>query len=125
MRLAATTLFAMLATLLSATPVLAESKPRKSVEIGDIDTGTSPCTDFFQFANGKWRAENPIPASQPRWSRRWEAGETSKGKLRGILEAAASTKAAKGSDDQLIGEGASRLQESLEVGRRILRDDPE
>jgi endothelin-converting enzyme/putative endopeptidase len=104
MRLAATTLFAMLATLLSATPVLAESKPRKSVEIGDIDTGTSPCTDFFQFANGKWRAENPIPASQPRWSRRWEAGETSKGKLRGILEAAASTKAAKGSDDQLIGD---------------------
>ena len=57
-----------------------------------------------QFANGKWRAENPIPGSMPRWSRRWQAGETSKDKLRGILETSAATKSAKGSDDQLIGD---------------------
>jgi endothelin-converting enzyme/putative endopeptidase len=77
---------------------------QKSIEIGDIDKGVSPCTDFFQFANGRWRAENPIPASMPRWSRRWQAGEASKDKLREILDAAALAKSAKGSDEQLIGD---------------------
>jgi endothelin-converting enzyme/putative endopeptidase len=41
----------------------------------------------------------------PRWSRRWEAGESSKERLKGILEQAAAAKdAPKGSVDQLIGD---------------------
>ena len=40
-----------------------------------------------EFANGAWRANNPIPASMTRWSRRWAAGETAKDKLQDILEA--------------------------------------
>ena len=43
--------------------------------VADMDRTADACTDFLQFANGGWRAANPIPASMPRWSRRWEAGE--------------------------------------------------
>ena len=39
----------------------------------------------FDFANGAWRAEHKIPASMDRWSRRWEAGEINKDRLRLIL----------------------------------------
>jgi putative endopeptidase len=60
--------------------------PRTSVELGDIDHKADPCVDFYEFANGAWRAANPIPASMDRWSRRWKAGETNKERLTGILE---------------------------------------
>src|SRR5260221_6973101 len=58
----------------------------KGVEIADLDRKADPCEDFFEFSNGAWRAANPIPASMQRWSRRWQAGEQNKEKLRDILE---------------------------------------
>ncbi len=56
------------------------------VFVGDIDRDADPCTDFFEFANGAWRAQNPIPPSMPRWSRRWQSGELAKDQLKGILD---------------------------------------
>src|SRR5882724_9134888 len=66
--------------------VSAQGTSQKGVQVGDIDTKADPCTDFFQFANGKWRADNPIPPSMVRWSRRWKAGEDAKEQLKGILD---------------------------------------
>ena len=60
-----------------------------SIQPGDMDRKADPCQDFFEFANGQWRADNPIPASMVRWSRRWQAGETTKDVLREILDDAA------------------------------------
>ena len=93
--------------LLLVTPTLAWSQTRAphGVELGDIDRAAAPCDDFYGFANGAWRASNPIPPSMAKWSRRWQAGESSKEKLRDLLEAAAkSTGAPKGSPEQLIGD---------------------
>jgi putative endopeptidase len=104
MRFALAAFLAMLAAFLPTASTPTESSALRGVEIGDIDVKTAPCTDFFEFANGKWRAENPIPPSMSRWSRRWAAGETAKDKLRDILEAASRAKGAKGSDVQLIGD---------------------
>ena len=58
----------------------------RGVELGDLDRKADPCNDFFDFSNGAWRAANPIPASMQRWSRRWQAGETNKEKLKEILD---------------------------------------
>src|SRR5260221_13003929 len=58
----------------------------KGVEIADLDRKADPCEDFFEFATGAWRAANPTPASTQRGSRRWQAGEQNKEKLRDILE---------------------------------------
>ena len=73
------TLIGLVALLAAA---LAPSAPQKGPEPGDIDRKVDPCTDFYEFANGAWRAGNPIPASMPRWSRRWAAGEASKDRLK-------------------------------------------
>ena len=67
----------------------------RGIQPADIDRATEPCTDFYQFANGTWRTNNPIPASMPRWSKRWAAGESSKDKLKDILEDAAKVMAEK------------------------------
>src|SRR3984893_11043492 len=85
----------------------------------DLDRKADPCNDFFEFANGTWRANNPIPASMTRWSKRWQAGESSKDKLREILEAAAADKsAAPGSTDQIIGDYYGACMDESRVNAR-------
>jgi putative endopeptidase len=92
-----------LAALLAAAP--SPDSPQKGVETADLNRGADPCADFYEFANGSWRASNPIPASMSRWSRRWEAGEKNKERLKEILEEAAAAKdPPKGSVEQLIGD---------------------
>lgn len=74
------------------------------IEPSDMNRNVNPCTDFYEYANGNWRANNPIPPSMTRWSRRWAAGESTKGQLKEILDGIAGSPAAKGSTEQLIGD---------------------
>jgi len=77
----------------------------KGVEAGDLDRTADPCTDFFAFANGGWRAANPIPAGQSRWSRRSAARETNRSQLQVLLEEVSQrTDWPAGSAEQLIGD---------------------
>ncbi|HWX55722.1 MAG TPA: M13 family metallopeptidase [Verrucomicrobiae bacterium] len=66
--------------------VFCQAPAQHGIQPGDLDRAADPCTDFFQYANGTWRAQNPIPASMSRWSRRWQAGELSKDQLKDILQ---------------------------------------
>ena len=89
------------------------------IDLSDLDRTAQPCDDFYQFANGTWRANNPIPASMTRWSKRWQAGETSKDKLRDILEAAAADKSApQGSAEQIIGDFYGACMDESRVNAR-------
>jgi len=75
------------------------------VYVSDLDRSADPCTDFFEFSNGAWRKQNPIPASMTRWSRRWQAGETAKDRLKEILdEVSARRDWPAASVEQLIGD---------------------
>lgn len=83
----------------------AQTGALKGIETKDLDRNTQPCDNFFDFANGAWRAQNPIPASMDRWSRRWQAGEENKDQLRKILdEVSADANHPKASSAQLIGD---------------------
>ncbi len=85
--------------------VLAQNSAQRGIEVSDLNRNVAACDDFYEFANGGWRAANPIPASMPRWSRRWAAGESTKDKLREILEEISATKNhPKGSVEQLTGD---------------------
>ncbi len=99
--------------------VFSQSSALHGIDLTDLDRKAEPCDNFYQFANGTWRANNPIPASMTRWSRRWQAGEASKDKLRGILEAAAADKsAAPGSIDQIIGDYYGACMDESRVNAR-------
>ena len=74
------------ASLSLAALALAQAAGQKGPEAGDINRSVDPCTDFYDFANGAWRAQNPIPPAMQRWSRRWAAGESSKDRLKEILD---------------------------------------
>jgi endothelin-converting enzyme/putative endopeptidase len=94
----------------------ADPVPPGGIETGDIDRAADPCTDFYEFANGVWRAQNPIPPSMVRWSRRWAAGEAAKDRLKAILdEASATTTWPKGSVEQLIGDHYAACMDEARV----------
>jgi endothelin-converting enzyme/putative endopeptidase len=77
----------------------------KGIETSDLNKSAQPCDNFFDYANGAWRAQNPIPASMDRWSRRWQAGENNKDQLRKILDdVSAAPEQSKGSPAQLTGD---------------------
>src|SRR5580658_7093768 len=83
------TFFVTLFVSLSSSLLVSQSASLHGIDLNDLDRRVAPCDDFYDFANGTWRANNPIPASMTRWSKRWQAGESSKDKLREILDAAA------------------------------------
>ena len=82
----------------------------------DVDRAARPCDDFFEYANGAWRAKNPIPPSMVRWSRRWASGELAKDQLKVILDDAAKRKDwPKGSAEQLSGDHYAACMDEARV----------
>jgi putative endopeptidase len=67
------------------------SEPKKAVsfDLSAIDKTADPCTDFYAYACGNWKKDNPIPADQVRWGRFNELLERNNYLLYGDLKAAA------------------------------------
>ena len=83
---------------------LAASGEGHGFDVSNMDTTVSACQNFFQYANGGWVAKNPIPAAYPSWGRFNELSDRNQEQLRQILEDAAKSNAAKGTNEQKIGD---------------------
>ena len=58
----------------------------KSYDLGAMDKTVDPCQDFYQYACGTWRKNNPIPSDQARWGRFNELADYNRQFLHNILE---------------------------------------
>lgn len=87
----------------------------KAFDVSRMDTSVEACTDFFQYANGGWLKNTQIPASESRWGTFNILGDSNTDILRGILENSAKTKAASGTDTQLIGDFYSTCMDEAAI----------
>ncbi|HLK53637.1 MAG TPA: M13 family metallopeptidase N-terminal domain-containing protein, partial [Candidatus Angelobacter sp.] len=71
---------------MAADAIAQESKAPANPVLSALDKTADPCVDFYQFACGSWKKNNPIPSDQAIWSRFGELAERNRQVLRGILE---------------------------------------
>jgi putative endopeptidase len=77
----------------------------EGIQTRDLNRHVEACSDFYEFANATWRAENPIPASLPKWSRRIAAHDENWHRQQRVLEATAGRKDwRQGSAEQVAGD---------------------
>lgn len=83
----------------------ASGKGKKTtISTSGMDKTVRPQDDFFQFSNGTWCKENPVPASESRWGSFNELEQANTKTLTKILEQAQKNPGAKGSQNQLLGD---------------------
>ncbi len=80
------------------------NSPKNDVVAANVDTTVSPADDFFMFANGGWIKNHPIPGSESSWSIGKMVNEDIYNKMKIVSENAAKANAAKGSNEQKIGD---------------------
>jgi putative endopeptidase len=89
---------AKLAIDMAALPELPHFSP------ADIDPNAPVCQDLNAHVNGKWLAANPVPADKTTWGSFEMLGERSLAVQKQIVEAAAKSKNAPGSNEQKVGD---------------------
>ena len=97
-------IFRLTTFLIVATAIVAVNAQNKGFDTSRMDTSVEACTDFFEYANGTWLKNTEIPASQSRWGTFNILADNNNAALRDILENAMKTRAANGTDTQLIGD---------------------
>jgi putative endopeptidase len=103
-------LFPLFLTLLASIFVFSgftgdDKSKDNGLDLKNLNRSVSPAKDFFEFAVGGWRANNPIPEDQVRWGTFEQLQEKNNLIVKNILEKAATNKNwAKGSAEQKIGD---------------------
>jgi putative endopeptidase len=89
-------------------------------DMANLDTTCKPCGDFFQFSEGGWLKNNPIPAEYPEWGSFVTLQDHNEKALHSILEAAAKSGAAAGSNEQKIGDYYASCMDTTEIEKQGL-----
>jgi putative endopeptidase len=111
-------LFLLLA-IMSSQFLFSQASVLHGIDLTDLNRKIDPCDDFYEFSNGTWRANNPIPASMTHWSKRWAAGESNKDALKLIADEAAQEKdSAHGSTGQIVGDYYGACMDEARVNAR-------
>lgn len=109
------------AAVVSLTAFVIESPTSPSVsaiDLRNMDKAVKPTEDFFQFVNGNWVKNNPIPASESSWGSFKELHEKNTQRLSSILKEVAADKSAQpGSNTQKIRDFYTLAMDSVKLNK--------
>lgn len=88
----------------AGTPVTGNTPQKnKAIDVSNFDTTVNPRNDFYNYVNGNWLKNNPIPPTENLWGSFNELREKNLKNMRIVLDDAAADKsAAPGSNKQKI-----------------------
>ncbi|WP_461451806.1 M13 family metallopeptidase [Mucilaginibacter sp.] len=80
--------------------------PKKFIDSANMDLSIKPGDDFYDYANGTWIKDNPIPAKETRWGSFNRLGQDNTTKLKNLLKEVSATSETqpKGSLKQRVGD---------------------
>ena len=106
---------ALASILISCNTKDEKKETKEDVLLSSLDTTVRPSDDFFEYANGGWIKKNPIPNEQSSWGIGNLVFEENLRRTREISEEAAKSGAAKGSNEQKIGDFWSSGMDSAKI----------
>ncbi len=100
----------------------ADDRTGHGFDVANLDRTCKPCDDFFQFAEGGWMKNNPIPPEYPEWGSFVTLQDHNESALHGILEAASANKsAAAGSNEAKIGDFYATCMDTAAIEQEGLK----
>ncbi len=78
------------------------SKKSETIDLDYLNTAVRPQDDFFEFANGTWIKNNPVPPSESRWGSFNELQQANVKKLTKLLNESVALDAKTGSTEQIL-----------------------
>jgi putative endopeptidase len=95
--------FSVLALCMAAV-ISAGAQQTKPIDPANMDLSVSPGVDFYQYANGGWLKNNPVPPDQSIWGGFTQLNENNLTVLHGILDEAVTASASAGSVTKMVGD---------------------
>ncbi|MBS1729336.1 MAG: M13 family metallopeptidase [Bacteroidetes bacterium] len=108
-------IFILIGGLISCNTNKTNSTDKKDVLAANMDTTVNPADDFFDYANGGWIKNNPIPEDQSSWGIASLVIQENQKRLKEIAENAAKANAAAGTADQKIGDFWKTAMDSVKI----------
>jgi putative endopeptidase len=90
----------------------------KGVDIAGINKSVKPQENFYEFANGNWIKNNPIPESESRWTAFNVVADRNNEILHNILKTAAASKADPSSAQFKVGEFYKIAMDTLRLEKQ-------
>ncbi|MDQ6844487.1 MAG: M13 family metallopeptidase, partial [Bacteroidota bacterium] len=93
------------------------SLPANYIDKNNMDLSVKPGDNFFLYANGNWKKNNPVPASRTRWGSFDELREENSKRLSTLLEDAAKN-TSRDRNTQIIGDFYASGMDSITIEKK-------
>ncbi|MBT6514197.1 MAG: M13 family metallopeptidase [Crocinitomicaceae bacterium] len=94
-------------------PIIDKALSELQLEFEYMDTSINPRSDFYQYCNGTWMMENPVPDDKSKYSTFNVVDDKIKKHLRLILLDVSHNGDSEGSDEQILGDFYTSFMDTL------------